>query len=81
MITEPAETDGKSAWLRGEERGEGSHEGGPYRWSKKGRGGPKMTPGPGGGDGWKGVSECVVGGLTGAGQAHQWGWRQEGVDS
>lgn len=40
-----------------------------------------MTSGPGGGDGWTGVSECVVGGLAGAGQAHQWGWRQEGVDS
>ena len=44
-------------------------------------GGPKMTSGPGGSDAWTAVSECVVGGLAGAGQAHQWGWRQEGRDS
>lgn len=43
----------------------------------KGRG-PKMTSGPGGSDAWTAVSERVVGGLAGAGQAHQWGWSAGG---
>lgn len=51
------------------------------RGQQEREGGTKMTSGPGRSDGWMGVSECVVRGLAGAGQAHQWGWRQEGMDS